>query len=452
MRETLLVRERPLGWRSRHFASNPVANALRRANEDRSVRKNTERAVTMIKNLMKCGFIACIAITAYAASAVAQNITRVTGNVDDLRPLYADDADIAEGKRLATSSCAGCHGANGISTSPDVPHLAGQRPAYLYRELRAYQSGARGDSAMNNAVKFLNDDALVKVAAYFASLDPPQPRPASGTITVATKPDAVQAGKTAAAGCTGCHGEAGVTKTAGMPNLTGLDPKYLVAAMNGYKSGLRKNETMKAMLAAVSAADAHNIALYFALQKPAPAKTPAPGDQAAGKAAAAACAGCHGEQGVSGTPTTPSLAGQDAQYFAAALRAYKDGTRNNETMKGLATALDDASIKNLAAYYAAQQPQPPKVRKPLTTQEWAQRCDRCHGRNGNSSNPRLPALAGQRTDYLTKVLHAYRTGARKSPEMAAMSEVLTENDVENLAAYYAAQKARAAVYVVVPSK
>jgi cytochrome c553 len=422
----------------------------------------TERAVAMLKSIMTksfnnrfsltCGFIACVAIAGHIASVAAQNAIHLTGNVDDLRPIQADDADIAEGKRLASASCAGCHGASGISTSPGVPHLAGQRSAYLYRELRAYQSGARGDSAMNNAVKFLNDDALVKVAAYFASLDPPQSRPASGTIAVAAKPDAVQAGKTAATGCTGCHGEAGVTKTPGMPNLTGLDPKYLLAAMNDYKSGLRKNETMKAMIAAVSAADTHNIALYFALQKPAPAKTPTPGDQAAGKAAAVACAGCHGEQGVSSIPTTPSLAGQDAQYLTAALRAYKDGTRKNETMKGLAATLDDSAMKNLAAFYASQQPQAPHVRKPLTTQEWAQRCDRCHGRNGNSTNPRLPALAGQRIDYLTKVLHAYRTGARKSPEMAAMSEVLTENDVENLAAYYARQNARAAVYVVVPGK
>jgi cytochrome c553 len=55
-------------------------------------------------------------------------------------------------------------------------------------------------------------------------------------------------------------------------------------------------------------------------------------------------------------------------------------------------------------------------------------------------------------DYLQTVLHAYRTGARKSPQMAAMSDVLTEEDVENLADYYANQTARAFVYVVVPSK
>jgi cytochrome c553 len=199
-------------------------------------------------------------------------------------------------------------------------------------------------------------------------------------------------------------------------------------------------------------ADLSNIALNYALQKPARAQTPAAGDQAAGKAASAACAGCHGDKGVSANPANPSLAGQDAQYIAAALKAYKDGARSDETMKGLAATLDETAAKNLAAFYANQQPQPTNVRKPLTTAEWAQRCDRCHGVNGNSTDPQLPALAGQRVEYLEKTLHAYRTGERKSPQMAAMSEGLTEADVENLAAYYARQKARAVVYVTLPAK
>jgi cytochrome c553 len=222
--------------------------------------------------------------------------------------------------------------------------------------------------------------------------------------------------------------------------------------MSAYKSGQRKHDMMKSLLAALREADFNNIALYYALQKPARAQTPAGGNAAAGKAAAAACGACHGDLGVSGSPATPSLAGQDAQYFAAALRAYKDGSRKDDTMKGLAASLDDRAIRDLAAFYAGQQPQPPKVRKPLTTAEWAERCDRCHGVNGNSTDPRSPALAAQRVEYLVRVLHAYRTGARKSPAMAAMSEVLTEVDVENLAAHYAGQKARAVVYVTLPSK
>jgi cytochrome c553 len=345
--------------------------------------------------------------------------------------------------------CAGCHGANGISSTKGVPNLAAQRPAYLYLELKAYQSGARGDTTMGDVVKPLNDDALFRLAAYYASLEPASA--ASGAKSAPVK-DPVQAGKAAAASCAGCHGDAGVSKTPATPSLVGLDPKYLVAAMKGYKSGERKNDIMKSMLAAVTEADMSNIALYYALQKPARAQTPAAGDASAGKAAAAACAGCHGDKGVSANPAIPSLAGQDAQYLAAALHAYKEGMRADETMKGLAASLDEAAAKNVAAFYATLQPQPTNVRKPLTTAEWAQRCDRCHGVDGNSTDPRLPALAAQRVDYLEKVLHAYRTGVRKSPQMAAMSDVLTESDVDNLAAYYAKQKARAVVYVILPAK
>ena len=121
-------------------------------------------------------------------------------------------------------------------------------------------------------------------------------------------------------------------------------------------------------------------------------------------------------------------------------------------MKGLAASLDDSTVKNVAAFYASQGPKPPNVRKPLTADEWSQRCDRCHGANGNSTDPRLPALAAQRVDYLEKVLQDYRTGARKSPQMAAMSDVLTDQDIASLAAYYARQRARGVVFVVLPSK
>ena len=61
-------------------------------------------------------------------------------------------------------------------------------------------------------------------------------------------------------------------------------------------------------------------------------------------------------------------------------------------------------------------------------------------------------MAAQRLDYLQKVLHEYQSGARKSTAMAAMSSVLTDDDVEGLAVHYAYAKARAAVFVLVPSK
>ena len=403
--------------------------------------------------LHRLGFVlaAGATIAGHGPGAAAQPSTVQAGSGDDLRAAYAGALEVAEGKRLAEKSCAGCHGIDGIATAKGVPHIAGQRAPYLHVELRTYKSGGRGSEIMEGAVKFLSDDALLKVAAYYASLDPPQPA-SSSQKAAPVRPDPRQAGKAAATGCAGCHGEIGISKAAGMPNLVGFDPKYLVAAMNAYKSGQRKHDMMKTLLAGINDADMKSIALYYALQKPAPAQTPAQGDKVAGKAAAAACAGCHGEQGVSANPATPSLAGQDAQYFAAALQAYKDGSRAEPTMKGAAASLDDRVIKDMAAYYAVQQPQAPKVSKPLSTAEWAQRCDRCHGVNGNSTDPRSPALAAQRADYLERVLLAYKTGARKSAQMAAMSASLTEEDIANLAAHYARQKARAVVYVLLPSK
>jgi cytochrome c553 len=402
--------------------------------------------------VVACAIASAATITSYSPSAATQPTTVRAGAGDDLRAAYANAADVADGKAVAETSCAGCHGANGISSIKDVPNLAGQRAAYLYLELRAYQSGARGDSTMGAVVKALSDDALMKAAAYYASLDPAQPISTSSTRPTPAQPDPVQAGKAAAAACAGCHGDSGISKIPGTPSLAGLDPKYLVAAMKAYKSGQRKNDVMKSMMAAVVDADLSNIALYYALQRPARAQTPAAGDPSAGKTASATCAGCHGDKGISATPATPSLAGQDSQYVIHALQAYKDATRSDETMKGVAATLDEAAARNVAAYYAAQQPQPSNVRRPLTVAEWAQRCDRCHGVNGNSADPRLPALASQRADYLEKVLNAYRTGERKSPQMAAMSDGLSAADVEGLAAYYARQKARGVVYVTLPAK
>lgn len=302
---------------------------------------------------------------------------------------------------------------------------------------------------MTGAVRYLSDDALVNVAAYYAGLPPP--RPAAAPTRGARGPaDPMQAGKDAAAACAGCHGEGGVSATPGMPSLVGLDPNYFTAAVNAYKTGQRKNDMMASVVGALDAGAVSQVALYYALQKPARAQTPAAGDTAAGKTIAAPCAGCHGDQGVSGNATTPSLAGQDAAYLAAAMHAYKDGSRKDDTMSSLAAALDEKAVRDVAAYYAAQQPIAPNVRKPLSLAELSERCDRCHGPRGNSLEPLVPRLAAQRADWLEDVLEAYRKGTRKSTAMAAMSALLSERDLKELAAYYSRQPARAVIYLVVP--
>jgi cytochrome c553 len=54
-------------------------------------------------------------------------------------------------------------------------------------------------------------------------------------------------------------------------------------------------------------------------------------------------------------------------------------------------------------------------------------------------------------DYLDKALRAYRAGARTSLEMAAMSSILSDDDIAGIAAHYAWRKARPAVFVLVPT-
>ena len=71
----------------------------------------------------------------------------------------------------------------------------------------------------------------------------------------------------------------------------------------------------------------------------------------------------------------------------------------------------------------------------------AEVCAACHGADGNSASPDFPRLAGQHRDYLEKALRDYKSGLRKNPIMQGFATTLTKSDMENLAAYYAAQPA-----------
>ncbi len=66
-------------------------------------------------------------------------------------------------------------------------------------------------------------------------------------------------------------------------------------------------------------------------------------------------------------------------------------------------------------------------------------CTACHGPNGNSVNPEWPSLAGQNQAYLIRTLKAFQTGERSNPLMSAQAMTLSDDDIADLAAYYAAQ-------------
>ena len=70
-------------------------------------------------------------------------------------------------------------------------------------------------------------------------------------------------------------------------------------------------------------------------------------------------------------------------------------------------------------------------------------CIACHGPSGNSSNPEWPNLAGQHEHYILKQLQAFKSGARKNPLMTPMAAGLSDDDMADLGAYFAAQKRQA---------
>lgn len=63
-------------------------------------------------------------------------------------------------------------------------------------------------------------------------------------------------------------------------------------------------------------------------------------------------------------------------------------------------------------------------------------CVACHGPEGKSSNPLWPNLAGQKDQYIMKQLKAFRAGERTDPLMSPMAAGLSDEDIENLAAYF----------------
>lgn len=70
-------------------------------------------------------------------------------------------------------------------------------------------------------------------------------------------------------------------------------------------------------------------------------------------------------------------------------------------------------------------------------------CSACHGADGNGgADPSWPKLAGQHASYLAKQLSNYKNGARVNAQMAPMAAPLSEQDIDDLAAFYAQQKAR----------
>ncbi len=77
--------------------------------------------------------------------------------------------DVAAGQARA-ALCAACHGANGISANDLWPNLAGQKEAYLIKQMKAFRDGVRSDPMMSPMAQPLTDTDIENLAAYFSSM------------------------------------------------------------------------------------------------------------------------------------------------------------------------------------------------------------------------------------------------------------------------------------------
>jgi cytochrome c553 len=78
---------------------------------------------------------------------------------------------------------------------------------------------------------------------------------------------------------------------------------------------------------------------------------------------------------------------------------------------------------------------------PAAGEQKSQVCAACHGPGGQSVNPIWPHLAGQHAEYTTKQLQDFKAGKRKNEQMSPMAAPLSDQDIADLAAYFASRKA-----------
>jgi cytochrome c553 len=191
--------------------------------------------------------------------------------------------------------------------------------------------------------------------------------------------DPVRGGTLYAARCSGCHGAGGEGTvreqvTLGSdgiyPRLAGQNRAYIMRQLDSFADGWRDNTVMKPMAQSLDAQARLDVASYVErLAPPYPPRVPVDpallrqGEAIARDGVAAKsvvhCAGCHGPDGEGAGAVAPWLSGQNAEYLAAQLAHWRDGTRTNDwlqLMRPVALGLSDAEARAVAAYYSDNRP------------------------------------------------------------------------------------------------
>jgi cytochrome c553 len=163
-----------------------------------------------------------------------------------------------------------------------------------------------------------------------------------------------------------------------------------------------------------------------------------------------ACLTCHGPKGQSAVATWPKLSAQHAAYTAKQLKNFKEGTRANPVMMGMAATLTEQDMQNIGAYLA-KQPLSQGVAQNKNTIELGQSiyrggiaakgvpaCAACHSPTGAGIPAQYPLLGGQWADYTNAQLLAFREGVRKnSSQMTTIATKLSDQEMKAVSDYIA---------------
>ncbi|HEX6026867.1 MAG TPA: c-type cytochrome [Solirubrobacter sp.] len=167
-------------------------------------------------------------------------------------------------------------------------------------------------------------------------------------------------GYTKALACSACHGQGGNSRTEATPVLAGMPTWYFKKAIEDYASGRRLSPEMEPFAKMVRQLGVDDVAAYFAAQPR--EKLALEIDRAAaarGRTAARPCAACHGEDGYGDERRgIPSLRGQPPGYLRNQLLLFRADRRSPGepalvSVKAMLKSFDDATLADLAAYYAS---------------------------------------------------------------------------------------------------
>ena len=160
----------------------------------------------------------------------------------------------------AAATCVACHGAKGVSASPEWPNLAGQHAGYLELQIRAFRDGQRENPAMAPFVNNLSDRDISELAAYYAGL--PRGTSANGDASLVAK------GENLSAYCKACHGMQGVPAANVWPVIAGQQAVYLQKQLAAYNNGSRASAHMSTVVAPFGDDEFKALAAYYSQLKP----------------------------------------------------------------------------------------------------------------------------------------------------------------------------------------